>query len=194
MKKGIKFFIAITVLGISMGGCTSKCYQAGEDMQVAKDLVLNDNVNMRCDMPRRTALHYAAMQGNSKIAEYLIDNGANVNALDKKGNTPLLVLSKTLHQDMTGSIKTAKILIENGADPSRMNSSDEDALYYANSWDNWDLAKVLQDATDPNFILERDTFLKAKKKGSREGYKEFLSKYPESVYADKARNLLAAFE
>ena len=41
------------------------------------------------DQNGKTLLHYAAWKGHKEIAELLIANGANVNAKDKDGYTPL---------------------------------------------------------------------------------------------------------
>lgn len=39
----------------------------------------------------RSALHYAAMAGYFKLAETLIENGANINLADKKAK-PLFIM------------------------------------------------------------------------------------------------------
>ena len=38
---------------------------------------------------KKTALHDAALEGHKEIVELLIDNGANVNAKNTIGETPL---------------------------------------------------------------------------------------------------------
>jgi len=40
---------------------------------------------------KRTPLHKAAAKGNSEIAKVLVDNGANLNARDENGQTPLIL-------------------------------------------------------------------------------------------------------
>ena len=40
-------------------------------------------------MPHRTALHGAAMKGFNPIVEFLVAHGADVNAKDANGRTPL---------------------------------------------------------------------------------------------------------
>lgn len=41
------------------------------------------------DYDRRTALHVASSCGNVETVKFLLDNGANPNAIDDLGNTPL---------------------------------------------------------------------------------------------------------
>tara|TARA_R110002050_G_scaffold118733_4_gene236272 strand:+ start:263 stop:514 length:252 start_codon:yes stop_codon:yes gene_type:complete len=41
------------------------------------------------DYDKRTALHLAASEGKLDTVKYLISMGANVNAVDRFGNTPL---------------------------------------------------------------------------------------------------------
>jgi len=59
----------------------------------------------------RTALHYAVEIEHFQIAQYLIENGANVNAqnLDKIGETPLSNVGDKC------SLKMAKFLVKHGA-------------------------------------------------------------------------------
>lgn len=57
-----------------------------------------------------TALHKATLCGNFKLAEFLIENGANVNRCTIRGDTSLTIAIRK------SNIKLAKYLIENGAD------------------------------------------------------------------------------
>ncbi|HLJ48843.1 MAG TPA: ankyrin repeat domain-containing protein [Bryobacteraceae bacterium] len=47
------------------------------------------NVDARSDSKQCTALHMAARRGNTDVAEALLDCGADMNARDKSGDTPL---------------------------------------------------------------------------------------------------------
>jgi ankyrin repeat protein len=47
------------------------------------------DVNACSGVTRATALHMAARRGHAEIARALLDAGAAVNALDRKGDTPL---------------------------------------------------------------------------------------------------------
>ncbi len=60
-----------------------------------------------------SALIRAAALGRTEIAKLLIDRGADVNALTKSGNAPLLEAAEEGHED------TVKLLIEEGADVQR---------------------------------------------------------------------------
>jgi ankyrin repeat protein len=57
-----------------------------------------------------TALHGAAQRGNKKIAIYLLDHGADVNAKDKHGFTPLSIAAHN------GNLPFVDLLILRGAD------------------------------------------------------------------------------
>ncbi|XP_048509555.1 transient receptor potential cation channel subfamily A member 1 isoform X2 [Athalia rosae] len=63
-----------------------------------------------CDVQKMTPLHCAAMFDHPEIAEYLILEGADVNALDKEKRSPLLLASAR------GGWRTVHSLIRLGAD------------------------------------------------------------------------------
>jgi ankyrin repeat protein len=46
-------------------------------------------VDAPCGSKRCTPLHMAARRGNTEVAEALLDSGANINARDTAGDTPL---------------------------------------------------------------------------------------------------------
>ena len=50
------------------------------------------------------------MIGNSKISEYLLNNGADINATDKENNTPLHEASRK------GRLNVVQVLLAHGAD------------------------------------------------------------------------------
>ena len=59
---------------------------------------------------KQSPLHYAAMIGNSKISEFLLQNGADINAVDKENNTPLHEASRK------GRLNVVQVLLAHGAD------------------------------------------------------------------------------
>ena len=69
-----------------------------------KELVaylLTKGVDVNAVMDDRvTALHLAAQRGNIPIADLLLQHGANINAIDAKGWTPLDRAEKWKHEDM----------------------------------------------------------------------------------------------
>jgi len=79
------------------------------DLEKAKSLLRQGaNVDARIQSGD-TALHFAA-EFSPRMVEFLCDNGADAEALDADGKTPL--------QRAKHWVPSAKILIERGADPS----------------------------------------------------------------------------
>ena len=76
----------------------SELLESGVDIDIFDDL-------------EKTALHYAVENENFQVAQYLIENGANVNAqnTDKIGETPLSNVGDRC------SLKMAKFLVKHGA-------------------------------------------------------------------------------
>jgi ankyrin repeat protein len=72
-----------------------------------------------------TALMYAAREGAVGAARALIEGGANLNAVDPDGTTPLVRAVVNAHYDLAG------FLIDKGADPNLADTSGMAALYAA---------------------------------------------------------------
>ncbi len=105
-----------------------------------------------------TALMYAARDGATQAAQALVAAGAEINAVDPDGTTPLVRAIWNAHYD------TAKALLAAGADPNLADTSGMGALYAA--VDMSSLGEVygtpprkVKDATTP---LELVTLLLAK--------------------------------
>lgn len=49
---------------------------------------------------KRTPLHYAALSNDVQMATFLIKNGANVNAMTRGGETPLMKAAEKGHVEM----------------------------------------------------------------------------------------------
>uniref|UniRef100_A0A8C6TNC9 Myotrophin n=1 Tax=Neogobius melanostomus TaxID=47308 RepID=A0A8C6TNC9_9GOBI len=80
----------------------------GQLDEVRATLVTAEDVNRMLE--GRMPLHVAADFGQVEVVEYLISKGANVNAPDKHGITPLLSACYENHASCV------KILLEKGAD------------------------------------------------------------------------------
>lgn len=83
------------------------------DLSKVKDIVANAGIDVNMKLTNdRTAIHFAADYGQVQVATYLLDQGANVNQLDKHGISPLLAAI------WEGHTECVKLLLERGADPN----------------------------------------------------------------------------
>ena len=74
----------------------------------------------------QTALHRCAHAINSfEIIQYLVENGANVDAIDNEGRTPLVAAIKA------GSIGGSKVLLSSGANILIKDKNGQNPLHYA---------------------------------------------------------------
>ena len=82
------------------------------------------DVNAPGGSERATALHWAAETGNAELAKLLLDRGANLEARDRWGQTPLhWAVSNGLPEGDTpyGTVAVARLLLDRGADPNARN-------------------------------------------------------------------------
>jgi len=89
----------------------------------------------------------AAKYGKAQTVKLLIEDGADINAKDKYGNTPLIIAARDDRAEIV------KILIENGAEVNAKNEKGETPLYWVLCNDNTEIAK---------FLIEKGADVKAK--------------------------------
>lgn len=103
----------------------------------------------------QTSLHYAIQSGNTEVAKYLIDNGANLNIRDNyyhKTSTQYVYYKTPLHYAIeSGNIEIAKYLIDRGANPNVQDAYSKATLFSAIYSGNTEIVKYLLDHNaDPN--------------------------------------------
>ena len=92
------------------------------------------------DPPGWTPLIYAATGGHDAIVEYLLNEGANVNAVSPNGTSALMMAVREHRLD------TARLLIGRGADVNHSNQDGATALSWAKRGNEVDLEKELRRA------------------------------------------------
>lgn len=85
-------------------------------------------------------LIYAAFNGHTAVAEYLLTKGAEVNATTENGSTALLFAARF------GHIEVVELLLRHKADPNVVNERGASAIDWALKTDNTDIAELLHKA------------------------------------------------
>lgn len=85
--------------------------QDGNSVRV-QELVNADNVNIATDVYKVTVLHFACQRGLNELVSRVIQLGANINARDYNGNTPLTYVICNSH------FRCVDILLTAGSDVS----------------------------------------------------------------------------
>jgi hypothetical protein len=78
-----------------------------DDLEAVQSLVTRENVNNRDEATDYTALEYAALNGNREMVQLLLSMGADVNAKDKRGQTPLMMLDGDATADLVWDLINA---------------------------------------------------------------------------------------
>jgi ankyrin repeat protein len=85
------------------------------DINIIKCIIESTNINAKYNDNHETLLHMAARTNQIHITHYLIESNANINSLDRFGNTPLHIASGWGHLDIV------KYLLSHGIDPTHRN-------------------------------------------------------------------------
>ncbi|NJN39665.1 MAG: ankyrin repeat domain-containing protein [Gammaproteobacteria bacterium] len=94
----------------------------------------------RIDMPGWTPLHYAAFGGHARICEFLIEQGAPINAPAPNGTTPLMMAAREGRGDVI------RILLAARADPNAATDTGRTALQWASAAGNSEIMDLLKAA------------------------------------------------
>jgi len=137
-----------------------------EDVEGVKFFIsAGDNVVNQKNIGGATALHIAARNGNAEIVNILVNNGADVNAIDNEGWTALMRASSFKHPEVVA------ILVNKNAKTVKLNSFNESALIHSANSECLECLNILINKFDYNSINSSDlkdqineTFLVAKKK------------------------------
>jgi ankyrin repeat protein len=111
---------------------------AQNDVDAVRKLVGGGSGNPnQADDQSRTAMHYAAMNGNLQIIAILIKADAKLNPVDPLGDTPLHLAADR------GQTEAAKLLLDTGAQVDPQNKDGMTPLMIAASRGNLELVRAL---------------------------------------------------
>ena len=99
---------------------------------------LVDKRDVEINKPGWTALHYAATNGHERVATYLLDKHAYIDALSPNGTTPLMMAARG------GHIHVVKLLLDRGADLSKRNAMKMTAIEFAEQSNQSEIAAGLK--------------------------------------------------
>ena len=85
-----------------------------------------------------TALHYAAVKGNTDIVKYLLSEGASPNALSPNGTTALMMAMSNNHEDVV------QLLLNAGANPYIVDANANTAISEGTDRGNTKLVNALK--------------------------------------------------
>lgn len=117
----ILFFFVVVLFGNDLHDAIQK----GEVAKV-KTLISNNKelIHMKSEKGQ-TPLHLAVQNGNQEIVDFLISQGADINARDGEGNTPLITALASRKTD------TARFLLSKGVDVKIKNTQNQPAIFFA---------------------------------------------------------------
>ncbi len=159
--------ITVTLIAILLIAMSHTGVYAGDSNRELKDAIVAGNMNKVKSMVDKdpslaiaavnpmgwTPLHIAARTGRPEIAEYLISQGADVNARDVDGETPLHKAAKFLSLEgwaenayfsAEGQLSVAELLVSKGADVNACTKNGATALRIAEQQQFFDMVKVLR--------------------------------------------------
>jgi ankyrin repeat protein len=142
-KKGNTAFRALCDLGADVnisdsGGLTSLMLASGKQIKILLGLEANRDAQTKNGF---TALMFAVMRNDIRDTRKLVKNKANINIIDKYGNTALIKAAANL--ESLDSTKIINYLVKNGAVKNIINKRGMSALSYAILAKNKEMIKLL---------------------------------------------------
>ncbi len=117
--------IACAVPAVASDATIFVAAQAGDRAMVDQLLTADPDALSARDATRQTPLHYAVLARDAAICRLLLERGADVNATDKDGNTPLHVAARSLRTEAAMQLLAAR------ANPTLKNARGEIAMNLA---------------------------------------------------------------
>lgn len=111
--------------------CVSRGDHASEEAGICvARLMLERGADVNAQTKERycTPLHVASYCGKLESTRLLIDHGAQVDAVDDKGNTPLHYVSRGIYDSEDAGVGIARLLLEHGADVNAKTNSGQTTL------------------------------------------------------------------
>ena len=100
--------------------------------------------------PRQwTPLHYAVFAGQREVVDYLIGEGADINALSTNGSSVLMMAIYEGHEDL------ARMLIETGAERGPRNDWGDGALEWAMRYNQLGIARMITNPEEFNIAVSK---------------------------------------
>ncbi len=189
------------------------------NLEKVKELVEKDPQQVQLkDATGRTPLHWACRGVHFDVLKYLVEKGANINALDNNGIAPLHSLTTRAHLEgmsfllahhadinirtpqndtplhyaaITRNAAVVKILLENGAEPSARNRNGQTPLDLAAAVGNKEAVDSLLDkgaVMDASGERAYDVLLTAAANGLERLAKLVMEKEGQGLFKDGSRN------
>jgi len=95
----------------------------------------------QCDYAGKQAIHWAVINNDGRMMLLLLDHGADINARNRDGDTPLFLFLRfgtERHDD-----EMIRSLLRNGADVNAKNNAGQTPLHQAAMWGTFERAAVL---------------------------------------------------
>ena len=99
-------------------------------------LLIADHAPVNDPVLSTTLLHIAAVGNQPRLVTALLDNGAEINALNSSGETPLVETAERINanEDAFTDTRTATLLLARGAEVNHQDNSGDTALMHASNY------------------------------------------------------------
>lgn len=110
----------------------------GENIQQITELIeAGANINAVTTVQKETPLHIAVRYGHKEVAELLLNEGANVNAVERRKWTLLHTAVRS------GKVEVAELLLDRGANVNAVDNIDMTPLHFAVKYVQEELVELL---------------------------------------------------